>query len=423
MLRKKFLIPYLRYIAHVFMNRGGKYKFEGLHPLKKFGQFAEIEDVDVGEVAETPNVMIEEEHDVQVLGSKSSDDDAYVVQPLEYEDVVTGHKPDMDFDFESDMEPFEIESSEQMNLLTAENLDALLEHVKRSVGNPPPTSSFTDQESPLDTAADLIPRKRRRRDPRPGIVVREPETEITPEIQLPSIMVEDVDYDSFLIGETGAIADKGMNVLPDEEPIDVLQDKFKGEFLDESGSSTAVEPEPEMSRAEFDELNRSREEGLRKYFSGETGFEVSMAKSREVMMITERTIQEARDATKIKPTRKLTKQIEYFDHPYSFKSLTVVDMVELARQRFFNPTKNKRGESFYTSLQQHVRKGFSDMTLGKSVRIKKTTNSLGNPIDIDVFEVRWPAIDWMKKVPILPDLPDGVLDNFKFWAFDDKHME
>ncbi|KAL8242278.1 hypothetical protein R6Q59_012580 [Mikania micrantha] len=346
---------------------------------------------DVGEVAETPNVMIEEEHDVQILGSSSSDDDVYIVQPSEYEDVVTGHKPDMDFDFESEMEPIEIEPSEQMNLLTAENLEPLLEHVKRSVGNPPLTSSFTDQEPPFDIVADLIPRKRRRRDQRPGIVVREPETEITPEIQVPTITIEptepvprftestvgpsshteDVNYDSFLIRETGARADKGKNELRDDEPINVvklqsrvseleqdslshtlqiqelkieneakdrkikdlqtnmghlsaivldmkqkLQDKFKGGFLYESSSSTAVEPKPEMSRAEFDELNRSREEGLRKYFVSETGFKVSLAKSRELMMITERTVQEARDATKIKPTRFV---VDMGDSRYNYK--------------------------------------------------------------------------------------------------------
>ncbi|KAL8197984.1 hypothetical protein R6Q57_029990 [Mikania cordata] len=116
--------------------------------------------------------------------------------------------------------------------------------------------------------------------------------------------------------------------------------------------------------------------------------------------------------------RKLTKRIEYYDNPSSFKSLIVVDMVELVRQRFFNPSKNKRAENFYTSLQQHVKKGFSDMTLAQSIKTKKKTNSLGNPIDI--FEVRWPATDWMKKVPILPDFPEGVLDSFKLWAFDEQ---
>ncbi|KAL8209463.1 hypothetical protein R6Q57_006195 [Mikania cordata] len=206
--------------------------------------------VDVGEVAEIINVMIEEKHDVQVLGSRSSDVDVYMVLPPEYEDIMTGQKPDMDFHFESEMEPVEIKSPEQMNLLTAQNLEALLEHFKRSVGNPPPTSSFTDQEPPLDTAVNLILRKRRRRrrrrrrDPRPGIVVSEPETNIISLTQVPPITVEprehvphftestagpssshieDVDYDSLFIGETETKADKGKNVLPDDEPIDVVK--------------------------------------------------------------------------------------------------------------------------------------------------------------------------------------------------------
>ncbi|KAD5507811.1 hypothetical protein E3N88_15514 [Mikania micrantha] len=374
--------------------------------------------------------------------------------------------------------------------------------LKRSVVNPPSAPSFTDQEPPLDVATDLIPRKRRR-DPRPGVVIHEPETEhvsVTPihtttteptepspqvrkSIARSSSHTEDLDYDSFLAGEQMIRANRGKNVLPEDEPIDIvklksrvfeleqdylsntlliqelktynelkdkkikdletnmghlsaivlnlkqkLQNKFKREFVDESSPSTTSKPTPEISEAEFDELTRSREEGLRKYFAGDTGFKVSIAKSRELMMITDRTIQEAKDAAKFKPTRfivdvgdsrfnyegdrsgivcwgydevmemwwlrrKLTKRIEYDDHPSSFKSLTVVNM--------------------------HVKKGLSNMTLAKSVKIKKKTNSLGSPIDIDVYEVKWPATEWMKKVPILLDLPEGVLNSFKFWAFDE----
>ncbi|KAL8262481.1 hypothetical protein R6Q59_023830 [Mikania micrantha] len=130
------------------------------------------------------------------------------------------------------------------------------------------------------------------------------------------------------------------------------------------------------------------------------------------MMITDRTIQEEKDAAKFKPTRfvvdvgdsrynyegdrsgivywgydevkelwwirkKLTKRIEYYDHPSSFKSLTVVDMVELARQRVFNPTKNKQGESFYTSLQQH--------TYGVIINYGDVKYTLYDPIDLMCF--------------------------------------
>ncbi|KAL8213971.1 hypothetical protein R6Q57_003420 [Mikania cordata] len=306
----------------IMQNQGGKYKFE--------------EDV---VAAEAPNVFVEEEHDVEILP--------------EYEDVTTGDEPDLDFDFEMETIPVESDLPEQVNLLTTENLEALLKHVKRSVGNPPPASSFVDQEPPLDVTADLVPRKRRRRDPRPGPT--EPFPQIKESTAVSSSHTEDIDYDSFLAGETGTRADKGKNALPDDEPIHVvkfqsrvfeleqdslshtlliqelktdneiidkkfmdletnmghlsaivldlkqkLQEKFKGEFIDESSSSTVAEPAPEMSRADFDELTRSHEEGLRKYFSVDTGFKVSIEKYRETMMITNRTTQEAKDAAKFK---------------------------------------------------------------------------------------------------------------------------
>ncbi|KAL8223132.1 hypothetical protein R6Q57_020531 [Mikania cordata] len=302
-------------------NKGGKYNFEGLHPLNKFVQFSEIEDADAA------NVVVEEEYNVEVARSKSADDDVYFVNLAEHEDV-------------------ENDPLEQVNLLT---------------------------------------RRRRRRDPRPGVVICEPETEhvsvtqiqtTTTELTEPSPQVresvagssshiEDLDYDSFLAIEQVIRTDRGKNVLPKDEPIDIvklqsiqkLQDKFKGEFADESSPLTTSEPTPGISQAEFDELTRTHEEGDR---SGIVcwGYD------------------EVKEMSWLK--RKLTKRIENYDHPSSFKSLTVVDMVELARQRFFNPSKKKRGENFYNF--------FSHMTLAKSVKIKKKTNYLRNPIDIDVYE-------------------------------------
>ncbi|KAL8255172.1 hypothetical protein R6Q59_033393 [Mikania micrantha] len=357
---------------------GGKYKFEGLHPLKKFGQFVEMDGVDAVEAAEIPTVFVEEEHDLP-----------------EYEDVVTRDEPDLDFDFETETIPIKSDLPEQVNLLTIENLEALLEHVKRSVGNPPPAPSFDDQEPPLDAAADLVPRKRRIRDPRTGVVVSEPETEPISSTAGSSSHTKDIDYDSFLAGETGIRVDKGNNVLSDDEPIDIVKIQSRVSELEQDSlshtlliqelktdnelkdkkikdletnmghlsaiildlkqnSSTAAEPAPELSKADFDELTRSREEGLRKYFAGDIGFKVSIAKSRELMMITDRTIQQEKEAAKFKSTRFI---VDVGDSRYNYE---------------------------------------------------------------DIFEVRWPATDWMKKVPILPDLPEGILDDFKFWVFDEQ---
>ncbi|KAL8228644.1 hypothetical protein R6Q59_000551 [Mikania micrantha] len=248
-------------IPLMMQNRDGKYKFEGLHPLKKFGQFAEIEDADTAEEVNAPNVVVEEEHDVEAAGSKSADDDVYLVKFPEYEDVLMGEEPDVDFEFEIETQEVEKDLPEQMNLLTTENLEALLEHVKMSVGNPPSAPSFTNQELPLDVDADLVPRKRRRRDPRPGVVVREPETEhvlvtqiqtTTTEPTEPSPQVkesvagssshtEDLDYDSFLAVEQVIRADKGTNVLPEDEPIDMVKLQSRVfEFKQDSLSHTLL---------------------------------------------------------------------------------------------------------------------------------------------------------------------------------------
>ncbi|KAL8211279.1 hypothetical protein R6Q57_005716 [Mikania cordata] len=275
-------------------NRGGKYKFERLHPLKKFGQFEEMEGVDAVEATEIPNVFVEKEHDVEIVSSKPSDEDVYVVKFQDYEDVVTRDEPDLDFDFETETIPVESDLPEHVNRLTIENLEALLEHVKRTTITVEPT---------------------------------EPIAQIKESAAGSSSHTEDIDYDSFLAAERGVRVDKGKNVLPNDEPIDIvklqsitnnvlkdkktkdpetnmghlsaivldlkqnLQDKFKGEFIDESSPSNASES-----------LTRSREEGLWKFFAGDTGFKVSIAKSRELMMITDRTIQEAKDAAKYKHT-------------------------------------------------------------------------------------------------------------------------
>ncbi|KAL8218172.1 hypothetical protein R6Q57_021545 [Mikania cordata] len=71
---------FMMYSRFLQMNQGGKYKFVRLHPLKKFGQFTEIEGVDAVEAPEIPNVFVKEEHDVEVVCSKPSDEDVYVVK-------------------------------------------------------------------------------------------------------------------------------------------------------------------------------------------------------------------------------------------------------------------------------------------------------------------------------------------------------
>ncbi|KAL8208972.1 hypothetical protein R6Q57_008384 [Mikania cordata] len=207
------------------------------------GVIEEIKDVDTVEATVIPNVIVEEEHDIEIINSRPSDEDLYVVKLPEFEDVMTRDESDMDFDFEMETVLYESNPSEQKTMPTTENLEALLKHVKRSVGNPPPAPSFADQEPPLDVAADLAPRKIRLRDPRPRVVVSEPETgpilvtkietiTVEPTEPLPqskestagsSSHTKNIDYDSFLFGKTRIRVDKGKNVLPEDEKIDIMK--------------------------------------------------------------------------------------------------------------------------------------------------------------------------------------------------------
>ncbi|KAL8231102.1 hypothetical protein R6Q57_000880 [Mikania cordata] len=342
----------------MLQNREGKYIFRGVHPLRKFGQFAEIEDFAVDEPA-VPNVVV---HDVE---------DVFEVPSLEQEagsQIAIEPEIEIVFDVETEIAKHQIQIDMQQDLFNSENLTALLQY-----------------DELVDAGADLAPRKRRRRDPRPGAAVSN--------IQMPLDLKQK------------------------------LQDKFHGEFTDESSPNaiSASTSAPELTQAEKDNITLSHAEGLRRYFAGETRFKVDVEHSM-YNLEGDRTGIVCWDYDALKEIWwihwKLSRRIEYYTHPSSFQSFTMVDLIELAGKNFFNPMKVQRGENFYNSLQQHVRSGFYHMKVAKSVRVKKKLNSLGNPLDVNFFEIKWPPTERVKRIPILSDLHEGLLENFKFWAFD-----
>ncbi|KAL8225955.1 hypothetical protein R6Q57_018512 [Mikania cordata] len=504
----------------MLQNREGKYIFRGVHLLRKFGQFAEIEDFAVDE-PDAPNVVVHDDKDVFEVPSPEQEAGSQIAIDTEIEIV---------FDVETEIAKHQIQIDMQQDLFNSENFTALLQSVQRRVEILPSTTSFDKQDELVDAGADLALRKRRRRDPRLGIDVydiqmpqvqidtttttepTEKSTEPTQiEIEQTGPTIRILDYDSYLTGDQGTSmrSGRGKTVLPKNEPIDIpklqrrvseieqqflshsiqieelgidnaqkdikiksletdvghlttivldlkqkLQDKFQAEFTNESSPNaiSASTSAPELTQAEKDNVTPSHEEGLRRYFAGETGFKVSTKKFRELLIMKEKRSQPEKDARKIKSTRfhvdvehnnynleedrkgivywdydalkemwwirmKLSRRIEYYTHPFSFQFFKMVDLIELAGKNFFNPMKVQKGE-IYNTLQQHVRSGFTDMNVAKSVRVKKKFNSLGNPLDVNIFEVKWPPTERVKRIPILSDLPEGLLENFKFWAFD-----
>ncbi|KAL8208999.1 hypothetical protein R6Q57_008411 [Mikania cordata] len=450
----------------MLQNREGKYIFRGIHSLRKFGQFAEIEEVAVDEPA-VPNVNVNvlDDEDVFEVSSPKQEAIPHIAIEQEIETV---------FDVETEIDEHQVQIDMQQDLFNYENLTALLQ-----------------SEELVDAVADLALRKRRRRDPRPGAVVSnsqipqvQTDTSITAEPTQfekeqtgPSIKI--LDYDTYLTREQGTSMRPGTGkiVLPEDEPIDIprmqrrvselkqetlshsiqieelrtdnaqkddkiksleidvghltaivldlkqkLQEKFQGEFIDEPSPNTisASTSTKELTQAKKDNISLSHEEGLQTYFVGETEFNVDVEHKYNLEGDRTGIVCWGYDALKEMwwIRKKFSRRIEYYSQASNFQSFTMVDLIELAGKNFFNPTKIQRGENFYNSLQQHVRSGFSDMKVAKSMRVKKKYNSLGNPLDINLFEVKWPPTERVKRIPILSDLPEGSLEDIKFWAFD-----
>ncbi|KAM0042220.1 hypothetical protein Hdeb2414_s0011g00375541 [Helianthus debilis subsp. tardiflorus] len=155
--------------------KGTEKKFEGLLELEKFGQFAETEDV-VDIPVKTPAVparaIIAEEHDIQKRTKNEPEperitvnsDDEGVEIACDSDDDDIELPPEVNADAVSTINP----------VISAENLAMLLKKVTDTMGNPPPNLSVyaeEPEESPMDS--DDIPLKRKRRDPRPGMFIKQ----------------------------------------------------------------------------------------------------------------------------------------------------------------------------------------------------------------------------------------------------------
>lgn len=135
-----------------------KMSYQGLYPLEKFGIFAELAEL-VPEPAVQVNAIVPEEHDV-------------VAAPAVHIDLS---------DDEDNVEPPQVDIPVTVPLPTVEELAAIMLTIQKRSGIPPSESSSgtSMQVDDVNPDTDLITRKRRRRDPRPGVVesVSEPSVE------------------------------------------------------------------------------------------------------------------------------------------------------------------------------------------------------------------------------------------------------
>ncbi|KAF5809327.1 hypothetical protein HanRHA438_Chr04g0165961 [Helianthus annuus] len=201
--KKKIFMLYPWFIQMIFdekypdlVKSANVHQFLGKYALEKHGKFRPI----VGQLpAPTPlNATVAKEHDVQFVGVGVKPD-------IETEDLVTD-----DEGIESDMELMESTQAElhvrELPVMNYENLAALIESLKESLGNPPPMAGPTLKEQIQDDVAedtDLVSHKRQRIDSEPSITdhvshVAEtnPVIRTEPEVE-PTVAQDDVIPDFF----------------------------------------------------------------------------------------------------------------------------------------------------------------------------------------------------------------------------------
>ncbi|MFS7916879.1 hypothetical protein Hanom_Chr03g00182551 [Helianthus anomalus] len=161
-------------------------KFEGLIPLDKFGQFAETEDVAADPVIVQPapvnaaqinapvNAIVSEEHVVRGVDENepkteiltiNSDDEGIKISCNEEDEAKLPPKDVVSF----------VASSVQLPVISSESLSQLLKSITEKMGNPPPNPSVHVEEQTSSDPKDLdsLPLKRKMRDPRPGMYVKQ----------------------------------------------------------------------------------------------------------------------------------------------------------------------------------------------------------------------------------------------------------
>ena len=95
-----------------------------------------------------------------------------------------------------------------------------------------------------------------------------------------------------------------------------------------------------------------------------------------------------------------------------------MDLAELSRSPFSNPSDNPQATQFKHFLEDQVKKGFPSMKTVESV-IKHYPDVIdpktGHPLQV----VMWPATNQVKQIPVLQSYPDGSLSSMEYWVFDE----
>ena len=109
---------------------------------------------------------------------------------------------------------------------------------------------------------------------------------------------------------------------------------------------------------------------------------------------------------------------ELYKDAHDFNSFTKVDLIELSKAPFSNPSKNSKASQFKSFLEDQVAKGFPSMKTAESfVAVHK--HVLDKETSEPIRPVMWPATAQVKHIPVPQNCPDGSLHSMLYWVYDE----
>ncbi|CAH1431625.1 unnamed protein product [Lactuca virosa] len=178
--------------------KAAKVAYQGLKELVKFGKFTEVEDTPA---ASSINAEVAEEHmvpkpkfqfafeEVKISDDEEEEDQEKDMTENEFEDFLQSISiPEEDVVVTpSVVTEGDRDSAVQFYSPTSEQMDALIAELQRTARKPPQTIPVTteppsesDQE---DSAHVLLSKKRKRIDPRPGVLITDPVQNVSTPIE------------------------------------------------------------------------------------------------------------------------------------------------------------------------------------------------------------------------------------------------
>lgn len=117
--------------------------------------------------------------------------------------------------------------------------------------------------------------------------------------------------------------------------------------------------------------------------------------------------------------KRKSDNIEYYQDTHDFESWTRVDLTELSRAPFANPSNDPKATHFQLFLEDQVKKGFTIMKTAESF-IKQYPDVIDQSTNLPFKNVMWPATKQMSQVPVLQNFQDRSLEKMLNWVYDEK---